>query len=413
MPPEAPYLWTDAVQLVELPRAYPEGRMVGQPSGSPKSRVWRVVGRFLGIVVLPTLLAAAYFGFVAADRYVSEARLLVHSANSMGRLAALDLSMADVPKGSGAEDAYAVREFMLSRDGMRLLLDKADLRQAVARAGRDLVWRFPSVLTGGSDEALYRLYGSLVSVDYQTTTGLIALRVSGTLKLELAQYRSLEAFTPEDARRMAAVLIDGAETLVNRLNERARADAIELAEREVLRSRALAVAAQETLTAFRQRESVVDPTLLSQTAISTIATLSLQAVEVAAELDVTQHTSPNSPRILPLQGRIRAIEGQIDRERGTLAGGQGSFARQIAEYERLLLDRDFAQKGLVSSLNLRETARVDAQRQQSYLDRVAEPRAADEAFYPHRILWVLGVCLAGVAALWAFRPATGVAGKMP
>ena len=399
MPPEAPYLWTDAVQLVELPRASPDGRMVGQPVGNPKPRVWRTVGRFLGIVVLPTLLAAAYFGFVAADRYVSEGRLLVHSANSLGRVAAPDLSMADVPKGSGAEDAYAVREFMLSRDGMRLLLNKADLRQAVARAGRDLVWRFPSVLTGESDEALYRLYGSLVSVDYQTTTGLIALRV--------------EAFAPEDARRMAAVLIDGAEALVNRLNERAKADAIDVAEREVIRSRALAVAAQERLTAFRQRESVVDPTLLSQTAISTIAALSLQAVEVAAELDVTQHTSPSSPRILPLQGRIRAIEGQIDRERGILAGGQGSFARQIAEYERLLLDRDFAQKAVVSSLNLRETARVDAQRQQSYLDRVAEPRAADEAFYPHRILWVLGVCLAGVAALWAFRPAMGMAGKTP
>ena len=391
MPPEAPYLWTDAVQLRELPRPLLDKDVAGP---SAQARRWRgVAARFLLILVLPTAVAALYFGFLSADRYVSEARLLVHSGNSPPRVRTPGLSVEDVPKGQGAEDAYAVKEFMLSRDGMRLLLDKAGLRPALARARRDPFWRFPGVLTGDSDEAMYRLYSSLVSADYQTTTGLIALRV--------------EAFAPEDARRMAGVLIDGAEALANRLNERARTDAIDEAEREVNRSRALAMDAQARLTQFRRREAVVDPTLLSQTVISTIAALSLQAVETAAELDVTLHTSPNSPRSLPLQGRLRAIEGQIDRERGTLAGGQGSFARQIAEYERLLLDRDFAQKGFVSALNMRESARMDAERQQSYLDRVAEPRAADEAFYPHRIFWVSGIFLAGIVILWAFRPAAG------
>jgi capsular polysaccharide transport system permease protein len=388
LPPEAPLSWMDAVQLVELPAH--EGRSARSAAPLPRRHVSGRVVRFLLIVLLPTLGAGLYFGLIAADRYISEARLMVRSAASFGRPAAPGLSVEEGPKAIGGDDAYAVREFMLSRDGMRLLLDKAGLREAVARGGRDLLWRFPSVLTGDTDEALFRLYGSLVSVDYQTTTGLIALNV--------------QALRPEDARRMASVLIDGAEALVNRLNERARSDAIQVAEREVARSRDLALAAQERLTAFRQRESVVDPGQMSQTVMATITALSLQAVEAASQLDMTLHTSPNSPQIVPLRGRIRSLRNQIDQERGALAGGQGSFAPKIAEYERLLLDRMFAEKTFLSSLNLREAARADSQRQQSYLELVAEPRAADEAFAPYRVLWTIGVFLASLAAFWVFRP---------
>lgn len=396
MPPEAPYLWTDAVQLVEQPRPSLDNRPPKPPAAAGRRSHAELV-KFLLIVVFPTLLALLYFGFIAADRYVSEARLLVRNANSLGRAASPGFSVEEGPKNGGGNDSFAVREYILSRDAMDLLRDHAGLRQAVAGAGYDLWWRFPSVLTGYSDEALYRLYGSLVSVDYQNTTGLIELRV--------------QALAPDDARRMAAVLIDGAEALVNRLNDRSRTDAVRVAEQEVTSNRAKASEAQERLTQFRQREAVIDPTLLSQTIHSTIAALSLQAVEASAQLDMTLQTSPNSPQILPLRSRIQAVQGQIDRERKKLAGGQGSFAPKIAEYERLLLDRDFAQKSFVSSLHLLETSRLDAQRQQSYLERVAEPHAADEAFYPHRIFSILGIFLAGLAIFWAFRSKPGPTGQ--
>ena len=84
MPPEAPYLWTDAVQLRELPRPLLDKDVAGP---SEQARRWRgVAARFLLILVLPTAVAALYFGFLSADRYVSEARLLVHSGNSPPRV---------------------------------------------------------------------------------------------------------------------------------------------------------------------------------------------------------------------------------------------------------------------------------------------------------------------------------------
>ena len=48
--------------------------------------------------------------------------------------------------------------------------------------------------------------------------------------------------------------MDGAEALLNRMNDRARADAIRVAQNEVARSKQRALDAQERVTAFRDRK---------------------------------------------------------------------------------------------------------------------------------------------------------------
>jgi capsular polysaccharide transport system permease protein len=214
----------------------------------------------------------------------------------------------------------------------------------------------------------------------------------------------VQAFRPQDAQRIADVLMGGGERLMNRLNERARNDALQVAEAEVARSRAEAMQAQDALTAFREREAMVDPTQLSKTVLDTIGNLEQELVENAAQLEVTRQASPNSPQIPPLLGRVKALRDQIDHERGTLAGSDGSLAPKVGEYERLYLLREFAQRIFISSLNLREAARLDAERQQGYIENVVEPGLADKALYPHRVAWTGGVFLLGFIVFWMFRP---------
>jgi capsular polysaccharide transport system permease protein len=387
--PEAPDAWVEFIQPIEFSRPAPADSFA-LPQARPR-RWMRTAVRFLLIVLLPTLIAGTYFGLVAADRYVSEAKFLVRKPNALGRGPAQTLSIEEGPKGLGTDDSYALRDYMLSRDAMRLLVDKADLRGAVARAHNDVFWWFPSPFGETSDEALYRRYLSLVSVDYESSTGVTTLYV--------------EAFRPEDAQRIANVLMDGGETLLNRLNERARGDAVQLATAEVARSRAEASAAEERLTAFRERETVIDPTKYSETVLVTMGTLSLQLVDTAAQLDVTMQASPHSPQIAPLRGRVRALQAQIDHERDTLAGGDMSLAPKIRDYERLALARDFAERSYISALDLQEAARLDAVRQQEYLEHVVEPGLPDKALYPYRILWTVGTLLAGLTIFVLFRPA--------
>jgi len=388
MPPEAPDAWADIIQPANMSRLeplyLPPAAAVARGGGS------RPVRRFALLVALPTLLSCVYFGFVAADRYVTESHFVVRKPNASGRGASQGLSIEEGPKGFGGDDSFAVRDYLLSRDAMRLVVDQADLRGVVDKAGHDWAWRFPGPLTGHSDEALYKLYQSLVGIDYDSSTGVTTLRT--------------QAFRADDARRMASVLMTGAEALINRLNDRARTDAIRLGEREVARSQAEALAAQGRVTAFRDREAVIDPTQMSQTVLGTIATLSLELVDARAQLEVTVQASPNSPQIPPLRAKLAALQQQIGQERASLAGDSKSLAPRIAEYERLMLLRGFAEKSFVSSLGLLEGAHLDALRQQAYLEQVVAPRAADEARYPWRGRWIVGTFLAGLAVFRMFRP---------
>jgi capsular polysaccharide transport system permease protein len=392
MPPDALDAWSDVIQPVGLSRLEP---IYLPPSPATRhGRGPRGLLRFTLLVVLPTLLISLYFGLIAADRYVAESHFIIRKPNAPHPGPSQGLSIDDGPKGLGGDDSFAVRDFLLSRDGLRLLLDRADLRSVLDGAGNDWFWRFPSPMTGHTDEDLYRLYQSLVSIDYDSSTGVTTLRT--------------QAFRPDEARRMATVLMTGAEMLLNRLSERPRTDAVHVEESEVTRSQQEALRAEDRVTAFRDREAVIDPTQISQTVVNTIAELSLELVEARAELEVMTQSSPYSPQIALFRARVAAVRQQIDHERATLAGNDRSLAPRIAEYERLMLQRGFAEKSFVSALNLLEAARLDALRQQTYLEQVVEPRAADQARYPWRIAWPLVTFVTGCLVFRMFRPRPAV-----
>ena len=388
MPPEAPDAWNDVFQSGGMSRL--EQIYQVPVRAPPRRRTRRAMLLFVLLVLLPPLMFGGYFWLVAADRYMTEARFVVRNANAPSRTPGQGLSIEEGPKGFGGDDSYAVSDFLMSRDALWLLIDKADFRDAVAHGQSDWWWRFPGLLNGHSNEDLYGLYQSLVSVSYDPGTGVTTLHVEG--------------FQAEDTRRIAAVLIQGGEALLNRLHERARNDAISVAAAEVARSRQDALLAQDRVTAFRERESMIDPTQMSKTVLETIGTLMLALVETRAQLSVTLQSSPHSPQLPLFRNKINALQQQIDRERLSLAGNDKSLAPRIAEYERLGLHREFAEKSFLSSLNLQEAARLDAQRQQAFLEQVVTPQAADEARYPKRILWTLAVFLAGLATFWAIRP---------
>ena len=394
-PPDGPDNWADLVQLRSGHAPIPAPVQFGRRPARPRN--WRRLAYLLLLVGLPTALAALYFGLVAPDRYVAEARFIVRKPASIGASSLMPVSPEQTLQ-SGDEDAYAVRDFILSRDGMQAMLDRGDLRAAIARSGADPLWRFPGPLTGHTDEQLYRYYLDIVTVTHEVTSGVSTLRV--------------QAFNPADARRLAAGLTDAGEVLLNQLQARARQDAVRVATSEVERARGLATAAQQALTEFRTRESVVDPTLLAQTVLATITALSLQVVEAGAQLDLLQHASAGSPQIPPLRSRAAALQAQIDRERATLAGADTSFAPKIAEYERLVLLRDFAVRNFIASLTALETARLDVLRQRIYLERVVQPREADQAAYPYRVINILVVFGVGLLAYRLFRPAAPMVPSM-
>jgi capsular polysaccharide transport system permease protein len=75
----------------------------------------------------------------------------------------------------------------------------------------------------------------------------------------------------------------------------------------------------------------------------------------------------------------------------------------LTEYERLVLDRELAEKALASAFTSLEAARLEAQRQQLYLETIASPNLADYPLYPKRVVsfgMVLASCLLAYLIAW-------------
>jgi hypothetical protein len=91
---------------------------------------------------------------------------------------------------------------------------------------------------------------------------------------------------------------------------------------------------------------------------------------------------PDNPQIQVLNNRIAALSAQIATERGRVTRGDEALTQQVAGYERLQLEREFADRQLASATASLEQARSDALRQQVFLLRVAEPNLPQRATYP-------------------------------
>src|SRR5437588_430210 len=140
------------------------------------------------------------------------------------------------PIGRAAEDTSGVQDFIMSRDAVRKLEQKNDLRAVFSRPEGDFVTRFPGILFWRKDfEALFSRYDHFVSVETDTGTGVTSLRV--------------KAYRPEDAHTLASALLSYSEQLINDLNERSRRDALDTARRQVDRAEQRIAEIQTALTA--------------------------------------------------------------------------------------------------------------------------------------------------------------------
>lgn len=381
------------VDIVRRAAAVRDAAVVGgvRPRAAPRFgsffrslNIW-----FWAIVGLPTLLAGVYFFAIASDLYLSEVKFLVRGPAKAptGSISAM-LSSAAV--SSVSEDTFAVHEYLLSRDAVRRLEREDDLRSLLSRPEGDLITRFPGYQFWRSDfEALYKAYSRFVSVEIDSTSGVSTLHV--------------KAYRPEDALRIAQALLGFSEQLVNALNERARHDALAVFQREVDGMEQRIGNIQAQLTAYRVKEKMLDPKSASAGPIELLAQMNAQLANSKAQLAEVIKNSPNSPQIPLVRTRIAALEKLILEERAKITGDTNSVATALGEYERLDVQRMLAEKQLASAFTSLEAARIEAQRQQLYLETIAQPNLADYPLYPRRVVsfaTVLVTCLLAYGIAW-------------
>jgi capsular polysaccharide transport system permease protein len=246
------------------------------------------------------------------------------------------------------------------------------LRDVLARGGRDFVYRFPTFWRSDDREQLYRHYLMMVDAEVDKAAGINTITV--------------RTFAPEDSQRLANALLQHAEELINRLNERMTRDAEAYAQSAVDRARDRVVEVALQLANFRNSIGSVDPGRESATALDQIAQMTTELAGAEATLQQQMALSPSSPALPGLRERVRTFKEQIEKEKLKIVGADNSLTAKLAQFEKLTLDRQLAAREMDSALANLTTARQDAQRQRLYLQRISEPNLADEARYPRRLL---------------------------
>lgn len=331
---------------------------------------------FLIVVVAPTVLVAIYYLLIASPQYTSEARFVVRS-KAQEQPSSLGVALQGVGLSSNQTDAYAVHEYIRSRNALEDLRGKLDVRAILGRPGVDALSRYPRPWEGQSFDSLHEGLKRFVTVGYDSSTGLSTLRV--------------RAFRPQDSQAMADALLDGGERLVNRLNTRADEGAVRDARRDVADAEARLTAAQVRLTTFRNREGLLDPAKAAVENMELIGNLRGTVANLRAERSQLSSEAPQSPQLAALDSRIAAFERQIAAEQAKMAGAADSLAPKLETYEALALDREYADKALGSARAMLDRSESEARSQRLYLERVVRPNLPTDSSQPKRLLAILTV----------------------
>ncbi len=344
----------------------------------------RKLGRLFWLTVLaPTMLAIAYFGFFASDVYVSESRYVVRSPEKPQK-AGLGMLLGSAGFGAANEEVRAAQGFIESRDALRAINSDEFARQAWSKDSVSVFDRFDPLGWSGSFEELYQFYGGKVDAAYDAETGITVLTV--------------RAFSADEAKTINSRLLQNAEKLVNQLNERGRNDLVRFAEQEVAEAKKQAAEAAQNLAAYRNRKGVIDPERQATVQLQMISKLQDELIGARMQLLQLTRAASQNPQIPLLKVRIAGLEQEIKQELGQVAGGDGSLSAAAAEYQRLQVQREFADQQLGLSLAALQDARNESRRQGAYVERVAQPSLPDEPLEPRRIRGILATLIVGLVA---------------
>jgi len=345
---------------------------------------------FTATVVIPTLIASFYYGVIASDVYISESQFVVRAPDkpSMSGIGAM-LQNAGV-SSSGDSDANTVKDFILSRDALYSLDRTLHYRQKYTSDTIDHFNRFNGFGINDSFEWLFKYYQEHTMVTVDTASPVVTLDV--------------QAFNAKDAKAMNEHLLLLSEQLVNRLNERSRKDMIGFAENEVARAMIRAKAASLAVSNYREKKSVFDPEKQSALQLELVSKMQSELIATKAQLAQLMSLSPENPQIALLQNKITNLTSQIAAESSKVTEGDVSFAHKTSEYERLMLERDFAGKQLAIAFASLEQARNEALRKHVYLERISQPNEPDYPLEPRKIrsiaaIFMLGLMLWGILSI--------------
>lgn len=345
---------------------------------------------FIVVVVLPSLVAGAYFLALAADQYVAEFRMSLRTVDAP-RIEPLALFGGNGGNTIAASESQIVSQFIASRAIVDELDPKLDLRRMFSPPQAD--WWARLWLPATVEQLVY-YWQNQVDPFYDTSTGTIIVRV--------------RAFSPNDSLRLAQAIVASSERLINDLSTRARRDALDYAEADVATAEARLKAALVAIREFRDKEGMIDPGQAASADTALVTKLRDDLLKANSEVaTLTTYMRDDAPAVRVLKARIKSLEAQqrllaheMTASTPSSATAAPALSHELGSYEALDAERKFAETAYEHALEGLDRARDNAERQHIYIESFVPPSLPQSALYPHR--WrALGTVALIAFAVWA------------
>jgi capsular polysaccharide transport system permease protein len=357
-----------------------EGSNLRRPS--PASRalsVWRAGTKpllvrkniFRGAVAI-SLCAAAYWGFIASDRYVSQADVIIqHTAAGGNQPMDLGALLAGGASSGNRPDQLLLRNFLLSTGMLNKLEAALHLRAHYSDPARDpwsRMWS-PSV----SQEAFHRYYLSHVSVEFDDYAGVLVIKAQG--------------FDPKTAQAITTLMVAEGEKYMNDIGHRLAQAQVSFLETQVAKMAARFEEARLAVLAYQSKKGMVSPLSNAESGVGNINKLQATRVELQTRRTaLLAYLAPKAPGVVDLDAQIDAIEQQISQEKSALtAPNNDPLNRTVEQFQRLEMAAVFAEDIYKTALTGLEKGRMEATRTLQKISVLQAPTLPEEALEPRRL----------------------------
>lgn len=325
----------------------------------------------ISFVVVPTIAVFGYVSLWSSPMYISETQFAVRSGTEQPM--ALDLtSQIFRTNTQSVQDAQVVEAYIRSPDAFAAVDDKLKIIDYYTSHKWDIVSRLTSDPTLFDKQVFWnRVSNPVVNPD----NGIVTYQI--------------KAYDPKMAQAIGAEVLRQSEGLINEMNERARKDTMELAQKEVDLAHDRVAKAQRALEAFRDQHKELDLQATATGLQSLVLQLEGERAKIKAEIsDAQSYMQDKAPAMVSLKSKLAAVEQQLRREKARLVGTQGGAAINawVSEYDTLMIESEFSKKQLTTAMTALETARASLLSKTLYIVPIQKPTLPDESRYP--LVWV-------------------------
>ena len=348
--------------------------------------------RIIGAAVIASLLATIYWLFIASDRYVSEAHVIIQRTDLAGGQS-MDFSslLGGAINGSRA-DQLLLRDHLLSIDMLKKLDATLNLRAHYSDSQRDPLSRM--WFQDASMEWFHRHYLTRVSVEFDEYAGVLLIKSQG--------------YDPKKAHAITSMLVREGEKFMNEMAHDLADEQVAFLEKQVEQMGQRTLQARQAVLNYQNRKGLVSPQATVTTLAGIVAKLEAQRTELEIQRRALQaYLVSDHPNIVQLDQQAAAITRQIAEEEAKLASPGGkTLNRTVEEFQRLEMEAGFAQDVYKTALIALEKGRVEAIRTLKKVSVLQAPSQPEFALEPRRyyntlVFTLVAMLLAGVAHLLA------------